>query len=675
MGFKKITQMELKIKQGPSFLGIPEKVVGQIQKEEILGKKTSKLATQVKERSEIIIENEEVLEFNLQHSGTVKTVEGYGNISILNNSDRDRIWDSNIQFSGTRYSSLESENEINLGIFEPKTSRNIKYNIIDAENIPDLLNVSENIDIIENNKLIFRDSEDKSVEKNYLLLFGKENQVRFTINLVNNSNKTIKNIDIKKTMSKSFYDFKFEEISEKYLKISGNNLHWSLNEIKPGGNVALSFISKITPISKENVRSGKIDISYTFKDYIISGVKVNNFRAYSHAMHSIEKIEKDSSPNTWICSLAFKNRSSFPIRLNSILITDKSNKEKFLDVDLATKSLIIEPGGRYESKTWDVIDENEPRFSRKLDYSVKYNHEESTDVILRIDDEIFNIVGLQIKKEISEREIKSFEESTIHVMIKLQNMGTIPIKGLVIKEYIPEDFLPTANISDYSISNSGGIVDSSNFTLTINPNDQDPNKSHLIEITNTSQLLNVIAINDFLEVKYSFKAISPDNKKDYKFPLEVKSFYRKFKAEEELKDFEFQEKADLKVFYIKEETLSKQQEAPTLKIEHKRRKVSVGKEIFPGRHHDEFAIVINIHNKSNIELSNLEISDTYPQTFELISASLKNEISKNDKEGINTIHFIISSLLPYQEQEIMYYLKNVSGKEIKYSELESYFYG
>jgi len=363
------------------------------------------------------------------------------------------------------------------------------------------------------------------------------------------------------------------------------------------------------------------------------------------------------------------------MKLNSIIVTDKSKGRKFIDLDLSSKTLIIKPGEQYNPQSWEVEDENEPRFSRKLEYSVDYLLEKNTDIILRIDDEIFNIVGLRIDKELSEHEIKSFEESTIHVGIKLENMGTIPLKGISVNESIPEDFLPLTNISDYAFSNSNGKIESDKFTLTIDPDDQNATSPHKIQIKNTSQLPNVIGTNDFLEIKYAFKAISPDNKKDYKFPLEVKSFYHKFKADEELQDFKFQEKADLKVFYVKEETISKKEEAPSIKIDHKRRGASIGKEIYPGKHHDEFAIIINVNNKSNVELKDLEIFDTFPQTFELISSSLENKLSKNDKEGINTIQFIIPSLLPYQEQEIMYYVKNVSGKDIKYSELESYFYG
>ena len=54
---------------------------------------------------------------------------------------------------------------------------------------------------------------------------------------------------------------------------------------------------------------------------------------------------------------------------------------------------------------------------------------------------------------------------------------------------------------------------------------------------------------------------------------------------------------------------------------------------------------------------------------------MENKINKSTEKNRQTISFTIDSILPYQEREIMYYLKNIDGKEVNYSELESYFYG
>ena len=673
MGFKKISQAELKIKQGPNFIGIPLKHVGKLEKEEIQSTKIEAIAS-VEQGSEILLENDEVLNFQYLHDGEATSMEGYGNISIYNNSSKDRIWDAHIHLSGTQYNSLESETKMNLGIFEPKTSRNIKYNITNLEELPEILKFKETIEFLNDEMKGFSDVGTGDKQKNYFLMFGKDNNLRFTITLENVSSWVIKNINLRKLVSKSFYDLTIDTEYNKNIKFSRNVLDWVIQTLEPGQKIELSIVGKIKPMVKENIRTGHIDLTYTIKDHAISGITLEDFSAYSHAMHAINKVEIDESPDNWRCFLEFKNRCSFPIKINSIKVTDKDQKNNFLDMDLKGREIVIPPGNNYISDKWEVKDENEPKFSRKLEYSVTHTFHKNTDVVVHVEDEVFNIIGLQIKKAISEKEIKSFESAEINVSLRMDNMGTIPLMGMLVKETIPEDFLPVNDISKYKFKNSSGDVKFDNFELKITPPDEDATKEHKIELSNKKELKNVIASDDFLEVSYAFNAVTPDNKKDYKFPLEVKSFYSKFKDQVDLHDFKYEEGADLKVLYVKQDVLSREEEAPSVKVSHKRRKVSIGKEIFPGRTHDEFAIVVHVKNKSNVQLDNLEITDTFPQSFKLISSNLQNKVSKNDKENTNTIMFNVDNILPYDEKEIMYYLKNETGKEIQFSELESFFY-
>jgi len=674
MGFKEISHAELKIKQGPNFVGIPLKHVGQLIKEEEVDIKKVEVVTSIDQASEIHLENDEVLNYQYLHDGEIKSMEGYGNISIYNNSSKDRIWDTQIHLSGTQYNSLDSETKMNLGIFEPKTSRNIKYNITNLEELPVALKFSESIEFLSDEFDGFTDMGSEGSKQNYFLMFGKENNLKFTISLENRFASRITNINLKKLISKSFYDLRIDTEYNKNIKFSRNTLDWVIQSLDPGQKVELSILGKVKPMTKENIRTGSLDLTYTIKDHAISGVNLEDFSAYSHAMHAIDKVEIDESPDNWRCSLIFKNRCSFPIKLNSIMVADKSQSTKFLDIDLKDKEIIILPGDIYNSEKWEVTDENEPKFSRKLEYSVTQKLQKNTDVVVHVNDEVFNIVGLQIRKEISEKEIKSFEGAKINVLLRVDNMGTIPLKGILLKEIIPEDFLPVNKITDYNFKNSSGDIKSDNFDLKIIPSDEDPSKQHVIELVNKEKMKNVIGSDDFLEVSYSFNAVSPDNKKDYKFPLEVKSFYHKFKDQTAMHDFKYEDQAGLRVFYVKEDVLSKEEEAPSVKISHKRRKVSIGKEIFPGRSHDEFAIVVHVKNKSNVKLDNLEITDNFPQSFQLISSNIENKVTKNDKESTNTIMFNVDSILPYDEKEIMYYLKNITGKEIQFSELESFFY-
>ncbi len=675
MGFKKIDHDELKTKISPNFLGIPIREGGKLIQKSHREKKIESSYTG--SMSEVLLLNEEFMEFHYQNDGARKAVTGNGNISIFNNSVKDRIWDANLKFSGSQFDNQKSDNNLNLGIFEPNSNKVLKYEIVNSDDLPDLLEVNENIENLSEDIKIFRNENEESAlnenetlrvggKKNYLLLLGKENKVKFSIDIVNISTSILENIKFKKSFTDNFYDLELTNNKTKEFKIKRNSLDCSLNNLNPGEKAEITIIAKLFPKRKENIKTGHIEITFNISNKVISGVKINHFSAYSHAMHAIKKTEKNHAPNNWQCSLIFENHSDFKMKLNSVLIYDKAKTTKIIDLDFKTSgSAIINPRGKYKTEYFDFVDEKEPIFSRKVEYSVDYRTEKNSLITSRFDDSFFTVANIALKKKLSEEEIKSFEETVLNSKIVINNLGTVPINGLRIVESVPEDFLPSRNISDYTLYRSSGKLDVEEIELNIKPDDEDPTHEHTIELEinlKNGALKSVIGVEDFLELKYPLKAITPDYKKSYEFPLNVSAFYPKF------------ENSGMKEFYMITNALS-DQEKSSLQISHKRRKVMIGKQIYPGRSIDEFAIYIVAKNGSSIKLNDVNITDTFPDSFELISSNIEHKLSKSKNNGDQNISFTIDTLLPYQEREIMYYLKSISGKEAKYSELESYFIG
>jgi len=676
MGFKRINQDELKTEIGPSFLGMPIRETGKVIKTSKRDTKIGKSA--IGSISEILIANEEFLEYHYQYDKHRNSITGYGNIIIFNNSLKDRIWDAFIQFSGTQFDDKNSEQDTNLGIFEPNSNKILKYEIVNSEMLPDLIRVDENIenlseeiksfgDIVEESNFMDIERDNTTNQKHQILLLGKENKIRFSISIENVSTSFLEKTKLKKHISKYFYDLEFEgEVSKDFI-ITSNTIECSINNLNPGEKREISILANIFPKKKENIRTGKIELSFNLKNHTLSEVGIENFSAYSHAMHAIRKIEKDHAPNHWNCSLVFENHSDFKMKLNSILVLDKNKKNTLLDLNFkgSGEKLIIHPQENYKSQKFDYIDEKEPSFSRKVEYSVDYKVEKNCLITAQFDDTVFKPVNVMIKKELSEKEIKSYEQSEIDTKIIVKNMGTIPIKGIIAQEKLPEDFLPPKELSDYQFFNSSGEIKFEDFIINISPDDNDSTHEHLLELRINLKNHNkrsIIGIDDFLEVKYSLKAMTPDHNKDYNFPLDVQTYYPKYL------DSKHNE------YYVTTNSLSKM-DGSKVKITHKRRKLMIGKEIFPGRNSYEFAIYITVRNGANIKLNNVEVTDSFPDSFELISSNIDHMLKKADKSGEHKISFTIDTLLPYQEREIMYYLRSITGKDIKHSELESFFVG
>ncbi len=669
MGFKKVDYNDLKTRISPNFLGMPIRDGGKL--EEKTYREQVVESNYVGSVSEILILNEEFLDYNYSNSGRRNSAQGNGNISIFNNSVKDRIWDAKLQFSGSQFNDQNIENNIELGIFEPNSNKVLKYDIVSPDDLPDLINVRENIENLTEdinggtNSLSSLNLSEKRLN-NYILLLERENKIKFTISIENVSQTILEKIKFKKHFNDKFYDNEITSDKISDFKITRNFIECPMNNLKPGEKVEIIILSKVFPKKKEEITTGKLELSFTYPNEVISGVKINHFSGYSHAMHAIKKVEKNYAPNHWQCSLIFENHSDFKMKLKSILVYDKSKSKKILDLDLSKNGdTIIQPRGKYISSYFDFIDEKEPTFSRKIGYSVDYITEGHSIISSKYDENKFNIASVLIKKKIAEGEIKSFEETTINSRIIINNRGTLPVKGIRITEQIPEDFLPPRDVSKYNLYRSSGALDLEDVELKMTPDDDDPSHEHLVEINinlKNGSFHSVIEVEDFLELTYPLKAITPDYKKAYTFPLKVYSYYPKY------------QESNQNEYFIIMDDLSKMDQS-AIKISHRRRKVMIGKEIFPGRSSNEFAIYIVAKNGSNIKLNEVSVTDTFPDSFELISSNFDHKLVKSKKNGDHKISFTIDTILPYQEREIMYYLKNIASKDVKHSELESFFVG
>ena len=176
MGFKKVDYDDLKTNISPNFLGIPIREGGKLVEKTQRKKKIE--SSYSGSFSDILILNEEFLEFDYDNYGNRKTALGNGNISIFNNSIKDRIWDANLQFSGSQFDDQNDENNLNLGIFEPSSNKVLKYEIINSEDIADLIKVYESIenqakDIKSSSSVDNEYSSNEGKVKNYLLKYTK----------------------------------------------------------------------------------------------------------------------------------------------------------------------------------------------------------------------------------------------------------------------------------------------------------------------------------------------------------------------------------------------------------------------------------------------------------------------------------------------------------------------
>lgn len=503
----------------------------------------------------------------------------------------------------------------------------------------------------------------EKIRDNYYLLFNKQNMLKYSINIENDSENKVEELKLAKQFSDEFTDFKYESPSVSDVEVKENTLIFSIAALAPGEKVEITIHTIVKPVQRKIIGTGNIRLSYTYKDRLMSGLRLEDLNGYSHAMHAMKIKEKETTPNKWTCQLIFKNNSDINMKLNSILVLDKKKESKFLNLTFNSNKngKLIKPQETYYSKKWEVEDKNEPKFYRKLDYSITYKTEKKTLINLDLEESIFEIVDLSVDKKFSKSKIKSFEESDLNCSLTIKNTGTIPTKGMIINETIPKDFLPSSDFLNFSITTSSGKDIKGKVKIKIMPEDQDPSKAHEIQFrVNLENIkpLELIDVNEYIKISYPFKAIKPDHTKEYNFPVELTSYYPKEKKSPE--DF----------YFISKELPT--QKLPDLNVIHQRRNLLIAKEIFPGRNVDEFAISLIVNNSSNIEIKDIKIDDTLPNSIEVISSNKEYNILDSDLENADTISFTIESILPFQEEEIRYYIRSKGDETLNQEKLESY---
>ncbi len=147
MGFKPIEQEELEKRLASNLLGNPLTTisVSKIDEEEqIEQEKISKL---IGKGSNVFLLQEEAVNIHKKNNADTENISGTGQISIINPSEKDRLWDIGLNIQDVGLFEIDSEKEINLGNLEPKSHQKINYNIIDPHNISEPVKITEEIKI------------------------------------------------------------------------------------------------------------------------------------------------------------------------------------------------------------------------------------------------------------------------------------------------------------------------------------------------------------------------------------------------------------------------------------------------------------------------------------------------------------------------------------------------
>lgn len=568
---------------------------------------------------------------------TSKETTRKGKIEILNNSDKDRLWDIDLKFENISQTDIQDES-FAVEELDPDTSKEFEYAF--EGDVESKLAVEEFISTIG----------DPDTES-YSLSVGAENEIFMRITIKNTEYEEVSSIGLFKFIPDEFTNPQIlaqsignAEIKDKDGK---NYAHWEIEKLDGNEEATLDLRLNVYIDSKETkIRSGEIAFKYVTPESV-SGIKIESFDAYTNNSYNIITSEIDDEPNKYECKFIFENTSEFMIRLvNADVYNEKDTSIKYVDID-PNEIPEIPAGGKWESSTWTfTAEEGEyPTFKTKVEFFTIADHQIATKVKVNIIDLELAVAALEGVINYSVDKLPSFKITPFNLSGKVTNTGGAPLNEITLVEEIQAEFLPPKP-SQVEVYLNGNIIEVPIDAIKIEPDDQDPTVEHTVTIS-LENLKDTDAGSlqpeEDIEFKYPITAYNPTKETLYKAnALLTANTYPPGKPIE-----------------IRAEPIE-------IMVEHIRRNIAKGKDIQALDIEGEFQITLSIKNMGESELVNYRLKEKVAAG--LILSDVSNEAKISEKEGNKILAWKFETIAPGEVIKVTY--KISPSAEAKVSETQ-----
>lgn len=106
-----------------------------------------------------------------------------------------------------------------------------------------------------------------------------------------------------------------------------------------------------------------------------------------------------------------------------------------------------------------------------------------------------------------------------------------------------------------------------------------------------------------------------------------------------------------------------EQNLPSIEIQHKRRRISVGRIIDHYREAGRFYVSLIVRNESDEPVDNIQIFDTIPEGATISNAEYEFNLAAHEREGLQRVIWKLTKLNPYEEVEVNYLLA-LGGEQV-----------
>ncbi|HUY01369.1 MAG TPA: hypothetical protein VMV49_17540 [Candidatus Deferrimicrobium sp.] len=587
------------------------------------------------EGKNIIIDFTEKEESIYKFPGDLVNLKVTGNVSVINPSDRHRLWNTMLFLKGLETVKSELVSEMKIGELSPNTKWTRPYEVkSDEMQTKTLLKLTEVIDTYY----------EKGVEINWALVKNHRMPTSFTITLENNSEKTISNIKLVKQLPEFFGPPIIDPPAQGTAKFdpTAHTIIWDGFNLVPGGVQSLIMRVGFEPDRIEPYPTGKIEV-----DYIVNNITRSKFsgntKANSDSMFAVDQGESLEEPGEWECTAEFENMSDFLVELESVTVSQvlEARKETILQEALS----IHLPPNKSWAKDFRIKSGVVPKFSNVHVFNIVPKITSKVVGHITYEPGVLPVAHIEPQKILNPPDVSAYTKTPIQVSLIVTNAGSAVLNELTLRDTLPADFKPP-ELSDISIyigeeELRAGVI------RELEPNDTEAENSHILTVK-VGDLMGAGGLqpNEQLLVTYPMQAWDPKPKVQYLCPLDVSANVAPPGPP------------------VKVPTCVKEVE-----VKYVRRRIRAYKGQTPGAEPGEFIIPIVFENKGEVVIEKIILKDIIPHNFSLLDwnpKDLKPEMQETAK-GTQLI-WKISKADPGEKIQFSYTIKG-SG-EYEREELE-----
>mgnify|MGYP001162253076 CR=1 FL=1 len=565
-----------------------------------------------------------------------------GELILKNPSKKHRAWDIEIELSNTDATDLGGKN-VTVRELDATEETTIPY----ASNGPKMLEIREKIDT----------EPERDQESSMSLVLSKNSQeVFFSVDIENISSVSLTDVILRRSFSTNF-----EIPSSPEYSVEDNTVIWEIGRMSVGESRKLVIVPSILINGVEKIPAGKSVVTYNAES-TVSRIDFENVSS-SGRQFSYVNAKEDDRPGVWHCKCVFENKSSFVVSLSGATVRLAGRDSPILDVSDLRQD--IPPEGSWESMEKRVESEDQPSFTQEVRYSILPRVSVKSSGSIEISEQRLSILDATILKRFDISRIKSFIPSDLEVTTTIENTGSATINVMRIIDDIPGIFSPPS-LEHVQVEIEGSDLSEEQYRIeVINGNQIEEkmispdNPGHALRITvGTSSRLG-LKPGKTMVIRYPLHAPDP-------------SPQNKILAAPIRSDFSMERFGPVATRTV--------ERPPVVRVVHRRRQISTGKEVFPGGGPGRYEILLMFHNTSDSALDDLALHDIVPGTFSIESSSVKSNINgekdtsftKESARDGNKVTWFIGRIEKDERIEVVYEIQGDTEAEYKVSDAQDF---